>query len=95
MAACLRSAAHTGDCIVRYGGEEFAILLKSAGDDGAREYLDRVAVLWDADGAVTTYSAGCAVHHQGDAAHITVRHADDALYLAKSEGRNRAVVHVP
>jgi diguanylate cyclase (GGDEF)-like protein len=95
MAACLRSAARTGDCIVRYGGEEFAILLKSAGDDAARAYLDRVAVLWEADGAVTTYSAGCAVHHEGDAAHITVRHADDALYLAKSQGRNRAVVHVP
>jgi len=95
MAACLRSAARTGDCIVRYGGEEFAILLKRAGDEGAREYLDRVAVLWEADGAVTTYSAGCAVHHEGDAAHVTVRHADDALYLAKSQGRNRAVVHVP
>ena len=94
MAACLRSAARAGDCIVRYGGEEFAILLKRAGDDGAREYLDRLAVLWEADGAVTTYSAGCAVHHEGDAAHVTVRHADDALYLAKSQGRNRAVVHV-
>ena len=39
-----------------------------------------------------TISLGVAVHRPGDSADETLRRADQALYAAKEDGRNRVVV---
>jgi len=90
LSACLLAAARATDTVTRYGGDEFAVLLRSAGTDGAREYLQRVAMLWEADGALASYSAGFAVHEPVDPPAATVRRADEALYRAKEVRRDPA-----
>jgi diguanylate cyclase (GGDEF)-like protein len=89
FATFLRAECRAGDELVRFGGEEFLVLLPMTDLDGAtatvRRWLDR----WSAEGADhPTFSAGVAPLTDG----ASVRNADAALYQAKRAGRNRVVV---
>ncbi|WP_323843819.1 diguanylate cyclase [Microbulbifer magnicolonia] len=81
----------------RYGGEEFAILLpRTRGEQAAvlaERLVQQVAEL-DCHGMPLTISIGVASFEGGnfDAAVQLFEAADAALYRAKQEGRNRAVV---
>ena len=90
FAACLLAAApRQGNCVARYGGEEFALILASAGVDGAEVVLERLQRQWLATDPLATFSAGVAVHRPGQYAAVTIAQADDTLYQAKAAGRAR------
>jgi diguanylate cyclase (GGDEF)-like protein len=91
MGACLRQVARDGDCIARFGGEEFSVILPAADGDGARAFLTRLRELWDAAHPLTTFSAGYATRGQGEGSLFTLGRADRALYDAKRYGRNTDV----
>jgi len=82
----------------RVGGEEFAVLLGGSDVGGARLYAEAIrAGLSAADfdetiGWRVTMSAGIAMHDQGESFHGLMARADQALYAAKSGGRDRVVV---
>jgi diguanylate cyclase (GGDEF)-like protein len=78
------------DTIVRYGGEEFAVLLPSCGVEGAVEVVERLRA---AVPGGQTCSAGIAEWHRGETAKRLMARADEALYAAKDRGRGVAVVH--
>jgi diguanylate cyclase (GGDEF)-like protein len=95
---CLRQS----DVLTRYGGEEFCILLPDVGVAGAKVVAERIRSTIEAStffvGAVpltVTASVGVAALPTGSAA-ITlsslVQRADQALYIAKRDGRNRVSV---
>ncbi|MCE7033191.1 diguanylate cyclase [Lysobacter sp. GX 14042] len=97
MGQLLAGNTRACDLAARIGGEEFALaLVDAAGSDAAALYArlrDRLAARRDWGGIAglqVTVSAGSAVLHPGDAtpAHLQ-RRADEALYLAKSGGRDR------
>lgn len=90
-----------GDTIGRLGGEEFAILLPETGWKRARDVADRLclsiaAVEVPIEGGAPlhfTASIGVATLRPDDPSISTVLgRADQALYEAKSAGRNRVVV---
>ena len=89
FAACLSEVARVGDTTVRYGGEEFLLILPDGGADAARLVLSRLRTTWAASQAATTFSAGFAVNLAGEAGALTAERADRALYRAKAGGRNR------
>ena len=91
MGACLRQAAREGDCIARFGGEEFAVLLFSADGDGVRAFLTRLRDLWVEAKPLTTFSAGYAIRGSSEGSLLTLGRADGALYDAKRHGRNTDV----
>jgi diguanylate cyclase (GGDEF)-like protein len=99
VGATLRSHCRAGDVAARLGGEEFVLLLAGAACEHARAVAERVReeiALADwgslAAGLVVTVSAGVAVDPgQGSAASL-LRLADEALYRAKGQGRNRVCV---
>jgi diguanylate cyclase (GGDEF)-like protein len=95
IVSCLRRV----DLLSRYGGDEFAVLLPEAGSDGAFEAAERIraAVAGSAVEMVegqllyVSISVGLATHDQE---HSTdweqlLAEADQALYCAKADGRNR------
>ena len=86
------------DKIGRYGGEEFLLILPEAGIHDAAQAVDRLRsvvaeVDWPtiASGLQVTMSAGAAEIRTSDTGESLLTRADEALYRAKAEGRNRVV----
>lgn len=97
----LREAMRTSDIVARLGGDEFVILLTSLGEaaDGER-VASKLLELFAAPIRIgphelrVTPSIGLALYptHGTDAVTL-MRHADLAMYQAKSKGRNRVQVY--
>jgi len=83
MADCLRRACRAEDCVSRFGGDEFAVVLRGGHDEGARQLLDRLAVAWRETDPLLDYSVGYAVVGPDEPAAATLEQADQALYRAK------------
>jgi diguanylate cyclase (GGDEF)-like protein len=91
MGEYLRSAVRDVDTVARFGGEEFLVVLRQAGQD-AHEVSMRLVEGWRELGPAVTLSAGAAVHRAGRGPSDTFRAADTALYAAKTGGRDRAAL---
>lgn len=95
VAAALRDVVRESDVLVRYGGEEFAILAPGISGEKAAELAERIRAAVEAlhieyrgvDFAVTI-SVGYTFQVRETLAAM-IRDADQALYRAKEEGRNR------
>jgi two-component system cell cycle response regulator len=90
-AEALQRALRAEDVLGRLGGEEFlAVLPDTAAAPAARAAERLRAAVADAGGPVrVTASVGWAVLLPGELPDDLVRRADDALYAAKQEGRDR------
>jgi diguanylate cyclase (GGDEF)-like protein len=84
------------DMIGRIGGEEFALALPGASDSAAyviadriREAFAKVARTVEGREVHATVSAGVATAHPASTLDGLLRTADEQLYMAKSQGRNR------
>ncbi len=96
-------ASRKGDFVIRYGGEEFILILPGAGKDdclfiGERlRHMVEESVVQTADTQMkVTVSVGLVSYPEYgvDDEHALVKAADEALYLAKERGRNM-VVYAP
>lgn len=93
------------DWVARYGGEEFMIVLPETDIPGASLVGERLrksveGVQIELQGKVIRITASFGVtsigsigSQAGDPCDALIKQADDMLYLAKSEGRNRVKVH--
>ncbi|MFN7966406.1 MAG: GGDEF domain-containing protein [Acidobacteriota bacterium] len=94
----VRTFPRRSDFVARYGGEEFAVVLPQEGLETARALGARLLVNTRNTciqfGSATlhiTISIGVAALHPGEDATSWVARADQALYRAKQEGRDRLV----
>ena len=89
----IRRAVRGGDIAVRYGGEEFLVMMPATPAAGARTVIERIRQQLAARGdlpTAVTVSAGLAMGLAGrDEPEAVFRAADQALYRAKRGGRNR------
>lgn len=106
VASLVREQLRTSDVLGRYGGEEFAALLVNASADAAMEIAERIRAvianyqfdLADKQPLNITISIGVAKLFGGGSlgnealASALVESADQAVYLAKHQGRNRVVL---
>ncbi|HWT91835.1 MAG TPA: EAL domain-containing protein [Solirubrobacteraceae bacterium] len=91
VAAVLREETRVHDVAARFGGDEFAVLCTKLGGEGeAREVADRLLERFRTAGP--TVSIGVASGRRGAVAQALLRDADAAMYRAKQNGRNVAVV---
>ncbi len=91
----LRASVRPGDLAARYGGEEFALLLPDTDATQASAVAKRIlegfrAFPWRH--RVVTVSIGIAEARTNIGASELVGRADRALYQAKSDGRDRALI---
>ncbi|MBU0916312.1 MAG: GGDEF domain-containing protein [Gammaproteobacteria bacterium] len=99
VAAILKDHAREVDRVARYGGEEFCVLLPHTDHEGAlqaaerlRSAVHRTDIPWQDEQICVTISTGLATAQDPDEPlHALLKRADDALYRAKTEGRNRVV----
>jgi two-component system, cell cycle response regulator len=102
MSDILRESAREIDRLGRYGGEEFMTLLPDTSIDDAEVFVERVRrevarrpfkIGDDREPLHMTISAGIATYPHGSIGNpeTLVRLADEALYAAKTSGRNRVV----
>lgn len=87
------------DIGARYGGEEFAVIASSSHADNAYLLAERIRKRIKKEFADTgniTASFGIADCTQTDSTPSSlIQAADEALYAAKSQGRNRTVIYTP
>lgn len=97
-----RSVYRDGDILARYGGDEFTFLLPNTSPEEAfrlsedvRRQVASLSLLAERGGTISrvTTSQGIAAFpdHANDLQTLSAR-ADEALYAAKTAGRNRVVV---
>jgi len=104
MAALLGEGLRSSDYPARYGGEEFAVILPHTSREQAallaerlrQRVAERVFRVGTAKaGLALTVSAGVASLPPGGTAQDLVLMADQALYVAKNNGRDRVVLAGP
>lgn len=101
FARALQESARTEDIVCRYGGEEFLLVMPKMPLSIARGRADQLldlfrntTVVFENSRIPVTTSIGiAAVPDHATAVENLIRCADQALYRAKSTGRNRAVAY--
>ena len=92
--ANIRSRSDLG---IRYGGDEFLVVLREADEHHALDVAERIrrqVELIPASGRLASamalsVSVGVTLHESHDDLGLSIAHADEALYRSKTEGRNR------
>ncbi len=102
-ARCLRNCVRTIDVAARYGGEEFTIILPQTGKMDASVIANRIChevskldFPFEKMGRRTplTVSLGLATFpDDAEGIETLIRNADVALYLAKTQGKNRVILY--
>tara|TARA_R110000782_G_scaffold235939_3_gene321997 strand:- start:3771 stop:4673 length:903 start_codon:yes stop_codon:yes gene_type:complete len=89
---CLRRS----DILFRYGGEEFSVLLRNTGTEGAsllaermRKNVEEMEFEYNKIKIKTTVSIGLTQMQEGESIIDFIERADELLYSAKNNGRNR------
>jgi diguanylate cyclase (GGDEF)-like protein len=88
----LTSLARQGDTVARWGGEEFVVVLPETDLPGAQRFAERLRRTIEAQAVGemrTSASCGVATMLPDDSVEALIAAADQALYRAKSNGRNR------
>jgi diguanylate cyclase (GGDEF)-like protein len=89
FARAAEQALREADIVARWGGEEFLVLMRETPHEAdAKMAIDRVrASLASAAAPAFSFSAGVALHREGDTIGHVIEAADRALYAAKAGGR--------
>ncbi len=101
VGALLRETAREIDVVARVGGEEFTVIAPDSNDEGALILAERVLQAFRAhrfkslppDRRITTsVGVAAAPARDDEVAKTLAARADEALYVAKRNGRDRAVL---
>jgi len=91
----MRESARPVDCVARYGGEEFVVMMPDTVAADALELAEHIRARVAAKkftGRKMTLSIGVATFPEdADSAEGLISIADEALYQAKREGRDRSI----
>lgn len=93
VADVIQSQIRETDHAIRWGGEEFLVVLDNASKNVAFSTAERIRAAVEAAGdpevGAVTLSLGCAQWQPVESTEALVQRADTALYAAKAAGRNR------
>jgi diguanylate cyclase (GGDEF)-like protein len=101
VVAGIRASIKSSDVVARYGGDEFVCMFPGAAAGAAagigeriRKHIADTPLQVDGRNVPISVSIGVASYpRHGDDLETVARNADKALYLSKSEGRDRVTVY--
>ncbi len=95
----LESTLRSLDAIIRWGGDEFVLLLSNTGEEGLEEILDRIRIFVEqsflevnGEKISVTTSLGATLAEVGDSMESLVDRADKLMYKSKKAGGNRFTI---
>ena len=96
FARLLQESVREVDIVARYGGEEFVLLLNGIGLETAEAVVERIRTLvermkFSELQLAQTTSIGITQYRDTESSEDIVNRADELLYSAKQDGRNRIV----
>lgn len=96
LTSLISEGKRRSDHLYRFGGEEFVLLLPGVDIVGIRSVVNnlhqRILTHLKGPGGTVTASLGAALLKPGECWRTWLERADQALYRAKAEGRNRVVI---
>ncbi|ALS96920.1 hypothetical protein AT746_00595 [Lacimicrobium alkaliphilum] len=99
LAQLMQEEVRESDVLARYGGEEFVLLMPQTSNDQAEALLNRIRTKveswpWEkiCKGLAVTISFGISDKLEKDMGHSMLVDADNKLYQAKDQGRNRVCI---
>jgi diguanylate cyclase (GGDEF)-like protein len=97
ISSCLKTSVRMTDSLFRLGGDEFVILIGDASDDQAKLFAEKICQnvrqLTLCSGDLVSISIGCSQLIEDDTLDSWLNRSDEALYIAKRQGKNKAVLH--
>jgi diguanylate cyclase (GGDEF)-like protein len=99
IATTIKENIRSIDSVARLGGDEFAVLLPETGSDLAHKLVERLGEALNSciekNRWPVTFSLGIATfEHAPDNAEEMLRIADNLMYVAKNQGKNRSIYKV-
>jgi diguanylate cyclase len=102
MVKVIKETLRKLDVIARFGGEEFLVVMPETDPQDAVQIITRVQreltkriFMHESQRLLITFSAGVALHENGETQADLLKRADMALYRAKDAGKNRIVFADP
>jgi diguanylate cyclase len=99
LSTLIKTMLREADTLVRYGGEEFLMILPETDVRGGQlvmgrlqQMLAKMPLVYEGKEIPVTFSAGLAQLRDDENGHALVLRADAALYAAKHAGRNRVML---
>jgi diguanylate cyclase (GGDEF)-like protein len=99
IAGILKSCVRGSDYVVRYGGDEFLLVLSETDEPGAQTVMSRIrqkVTEWDRANRLGDFSIGISLglhqHVPGETAEQAVAEADARMYADKQAPRNKNAV---
>jgi len=97
----IRKNTRENDISIRYGGEEFLVLLKDISENNVMNVINRISTefsqcLFSVDDREfsVTISGGISLSSKDHSINEAILEADRTLYFAKNEGKNRIYIHI-
>ena len=92
----IQNSSRNDDLVIRWGGEEFLLLLKVKSIDNATKILENIRKSIDEayfkEVNHITCSIGATIYKENEKIEDSFKRADDALYEAKDSGRNQVII---
>ena len=92
----IQKSSRKDDLLIRWGGEEFLLLIKVKSVDNAKKVLENIRNTiseYSFEGIEhITCSIGSTNYHENEKIEDCFKRADDALYEAKNNGRNQVII---
>lgn len=89
----IEKSSRNDDLLVRWGGDEFIMILKISSKEELKTVLEKLRTILENNKhnnlPKITCSFGATLYENNEEINETIKRADEALYIAKAQGRNR------
>lgn len=96
LVSIIENSSRNDDILIRWGGEEFIMILKVSSENGLKIALENLRKTIENSKINNlpqiTCSFGGTLYKDNELITDTIKRADESLYVAKNQGKNRIII---